>query len=130
MLDFALIDPTSPHPPAATVSDAGVLCFNATAARVLDLRDGVTFVVGAYVNPDDPPPMILLLDSAFAGLRPIPEVSIEKRTEGFCVDFANILTQLGFDFTSHQLTLPVWVVKREGHPAIALLFPPEALSWP
>ena len=58
MIEFGLIDPSTPRPPEATVSNEGVLCFNPASERVLDLKEGLTFVVGVYVNPDDPPPMI------------------------------------------------------------------------
>lgn len=129
MLDFALIDPTTPHPPAVTVSEAGVACFNDGAERVLALEEGLTFTVGAYVNPDDPPPMILLIDPSIAGRRPIPEVSIEKQDGRFCIDLANVFRQLDLDFTKQQFTLAAWVVIWKEYPAIALPFPPELAGW-
>lgn len=130
MIEFGLIDPSTPRPPEATVSNEGVLWFNPASDRVLALEEGLTFTVGVYCNPDDPPPMILLIDPDISGARPIPTVKLEKREEGFCVDIANVLSQLAIDFTTRQVTLPAWPAIRDGYPAIAFPFPPDYLSWP
>lgn len=130
MLDFALIDSSTPHPPEATVTNEGILCFNPASERVLDLKEGLTFAPGAYANPDDPPPLLLLIDPAICGIRPIPPVQLEKREEGFCIDLANVFRQLDIDFTNQQLTLSPWIMKWQTHYAIAFPISPEALSWP
>ena len=130
LIEFALIDPSTPHPPEATVSEAGVLYFNAASERVLDLKEGLTFAPGAYVNADDPPPLLLLIDPAICGIRPIPPVELEKREEGFCIDLANVFRQLGIDFTSQRLILSAWIVKWQKHYAIAFPISPQALSSP
>lgn len=130
MLEFGLLDPTTPHPPEATVSNEGILRFNHAAERVLALVAGMTLTVGVYCNPDDPPPMIMLIESGVSGRRPIPEVTLEKRGEGICVDLANIFRQLGIDFTTRQLTLPVWPATRDRFGGIAFPVPPDSLSWP